>query len=255
MGFFDNQKKENGGYIFLSHSHADIETVRKIRNRLEEEGLEPLCFFLKCLSDESEIEDLIKREIDAREWFVFADSENSRNSRWVTLEREYINRTNSKKILSIDLTDEKSIEAVVQKIIHNLHVFISYQAKDVFLAREITKKLREKDYLVISPEDIVEAGSSYSSIITNAVTEASKDGLVILLLTADALNSKYVEYEINMAVQCGGNILPIIVGNVQLSCEMQYVLEPYPKYKLSEKPDEAEIDTLIDSIGRYIVGK
>ena len=87
MGFFNKKKIDNniqGGYIFLSHSREDIEKVREIRNSLEEEGFEPLCFYLKCLTDDSEIEDLIKREIDAREWFVFANSENSRKSRWVT---------------------------------------------------------------------------------------------------------------------------------------------------------------------------
>ena len=54
MGFFNKKKIDNniqGGYIFLSHSREDIEKVR---------------------------------EIDAREWFVFANSENSRKSRWVT---------------------------------------------------------------------------------------------------------------------------------------------------------------------------
>ena len=67
MGIFDQLQKSKGGYIFLSHSHEDIEKVREIRNSLEQDGFEPLCFYLKCLSDDSEIEDLIKREIDARE--------------------------------------------------------------------------------------------------------------------------------------------------------------------------------------------
>ena len=103
MSFFDKLKKAKGGYIFLSHSHDDIEKVREIRNSLEKNGFEPLCFYLKCLDDDSEIEDLIKREIDAREWFVFVNSENSRRSKWVTLEREYIERTNKKKSKSNDL--------------------------------------------------------------------------------------------------------------------------------------------------------
>ena len=103
MGIFDQLQKSKGGYIFLSHSHEDIEKVREIRNSLEQDGFEPLCFYLKCLSDDSEIEDLIKREIDAREWFVFVNSENSRKSKWVTLEREYILRTNRKKVITIDI--------------------------------------------------------------------------------------------------------------------------------------------------------
>ena len=43
-----------GGYVFISHSHQDIQKVRQIRNAMEEAGFEPLCFYLKCLSDEDE---------------------------------------------------------------------------------------------------------------------------------------------------------------------------------------------------------
>ena len=148
MGFFDKLKKSKGGYIFLSHSHDDIEKVRKIRNGLENKGFEPLCFYLKCLTDDSEIEDLIKREIDAREWFIFANSENARKSKWVTMEREYITRTDSKKIITIDLDDEKDVAEAINGILHNLRVYVSYSSRDNKIARRIKDKLEEKDYLV-----------------------------------------------------------------------------------------------------------
>ena len=60
------------GYVFISHSHKDIKKVRKIRNMIENSGFEPLYFFLKCLTDDV-VEGLIKREIDARDWFVYVD--------------------------------------------------------------------------------------------------------------------------------------------------------------------------------------
>lgn len=47
---------KNGGWVFISHSHQDISLVRKIRNHLESLGFEPLMFFLKCLSDDDEID-------------------------------------------------------------------------------------------------------------------------------------------------------------------------------------------------------
>lgn len=65
---------KEGGWVFLSHSHQDINKVRKIRNLLEQRGFEPLLFFLKCLTDDDEIEDLIKREITEREWFIYVVS-------------------------------------------------------------------------------------------------------------------------------------------------------------------------------------
>mgnify|MGYP000410830220 CR=1 FL=1 len=40
---------KNGGWIFIFHSHLDIDIVRRIRNKLEDRGFEPLMFFLKCI--------------------------------------------------------------------------------------------------------------------------------------------------------------------------------------------------------------
>ena len=137
MDFFDKLDSSKGGFIFLSHSHEDIKKVREIRNSLEERGFEPLCFYLKCLDDDSEIEDLIKREIDAREWFVFVNSENSRKSKWVTLEREYITKNNSKKIITVNIDDEKDVLKAVNKLTSNLRVYLAYSHKDIELAKKI----------------------------------------------------------------------------------------------------------------------
>lgn len=253
MGFFDNLKKSEGGYIFLSHSHADIEKVRKIRNSLEKDGFEPLCFYLKCLDDDSEIEDLIKREIDAREWFVFVNSENSRNSKWVTLEREYITKTNSKKIITIDIDDEQAIENTIYKIIHNLRIFISYSAKDSKIARRIKEKLEEKDYLVFFAPDSIPAGASYAQTISNAISEASKDGCVLLLLTPNSVNSPHILNEIDVAFSRNGNVIPVVIGDVELSGAMKYYLHQYHFYNLPENPTDVEIDRMINEIGQAII--
>lgn len=68
-----------GCWIFLSHSSYDIEKVRIVRNEFERLGHNPLAFQLKCLSTDTEegryeLDSLIKREIDARGWFVFCES-------------------------------------------------------------------------------------------------------------------------------------------------------------------------------------
>ncbi len=72
-------------YVFLSHSHKDYEKVSILRNLLENKGYRPIMFYLKCLDDNSEIDNLIKREIDCRAYFILCDSNNSRHSTWVTI--------------------------------------------------------------------------------------------------------------------------------------------------------------------------
>lgn len=253
MGFFDKLEKTEGGYIFLSHSHNDIEKVREIRNNLENEGFEPLCFYLKCLDDDSEIEDLIKREIDAREWFVFINSENARKSKWVTLEREYITRTDSKKIITVDLEDEQSVSDAIHKISHNLRIFISYSAKDESLARRIKNRFQIKDYLVFFAPDSIPAGSDFVAVIANAIVDASKDGAVIVLLTPNSIQSEWVQREIGFASHNGGKIIPVLVDDVELYGALLYDLGTIQTYNLKDNPTDDEIDEMIDKIGYAIL--
>lgn len=255
MGFFDKLEKSKGGFIFLSHSHHDIEKVRRIRNRLEEEGFDPLCFYLKCLDEDGEIEDLIKREIDAREWFVFADSPNSRKSKWVTLEREYIKSRNSKKILTVNLEDERAVGEMLEKLVHNLRVFISASAKDFDLACRIKKKMEEKDYMVFFGPDSLSAGSSFLDTMENAILEASREGAVLALLTPETVKSTYVEKELIFAIQNKGNVIGILVGEPELSGVMQDCLSICQCFYLPEQPDDAQLEQLVERISEAILAK
>ena len=258
MDFFRNLKKEGkeaeGGYVFLSHSHKDIEKVRKIRNMLEEEGLEPLCFYLKCLSDKKEIDGLIKREIDAREWFFYADSENARTSDWVTMERNYITAQNVKKIITADINDEESIALAVRKLTRGLRVYISHLAKDKLLVERIKKKLQEKDYLVFDPGSI-SPGIGFEDALSDAISDASKEGCVLALITPDAMKSKWVLLEFRYAIEQGGNVIPVIVGDVTLNEPLLALFGAIQHYCLSETPSDEEIEKMVDAIGQVIVNE
>ena len=251
-GFFEKLRKTKGGYIFLSHSHDDIEKVRKIRNALEKDGFEPLCFYLKCLEDDDEIADLIKREIDAREWFVFVDSENARKSRWVTLEREYITRTNSKKIITVDVNDATAVSAVLEKITHNLRIFLSYSLRDRAVAKKLRSKLQEKDYLVYWDDDLA-AGANWERSTANQIELASREGCVIVLLSENSMESDVVMNEILYAHHQGGNIIAVVLGDVTLPPHLDMLLRKRPFFRLSKNPTDEEMNRMIDYIGRSIL--
>ncbi len=76
-------------YVFVSHSQKDIIKVRQVRDYLERNSFEPILFNLKCITDSDELTDLVKREIDARKWFVYLDSTNARASSRVQAEVSY----------------------------------------------------------------------------------------------------------------------------------------------------------------------
>lgn len=252
----ENSNKSNkakGGYIFLSHSHDDIIKVREIRNFLENDGFEPLCFYLKCLSDDSEIEDLIKREIDAREWFVFVNSENARKSKWVTLEREYITSTNSKKIITINIDDENSISSALAKITNNLRIFISSSPKDITIARTIKNRLKEKDYLAFFAPDSVPYGVPYEKSVKNAIIKTSKSGCSLVLISKNSIKSAYVKHEIELAIDNCSKIIPVLLGDIEIDDYWKYLLLDTEWYRLPETPTEDEIDKMINLIGTAII--
>jgi hypothetical protein len=120
-----------GAWIFLSHSSKDWNEVRRIRNFLEEKGHRPLVFFLKCLTDHSELDGLIKREIEARTWFLLCDSQNARESGWVQAEAAFIKELDGKYHETIDL--EEAIETQLERIerlCRRATVFLSYSYMD-----------------------------------------------------------------------------------------------------------------------------
>ena len=135
--------------IFLSHSHQDEETVRKIRDVLEILNCEPLIFFLKCLDDNNtELEDFIKREIEARNIFLYCKSRNAEHSVWVQKDLAYIKSFDEKRLYEIDIENgfESGIVNLlicIQNIIKNNKVFILGTAADKQISLAISEYLAD----------------------------------------------------------------------------------------------------------------
>lgn len=256
MEFFKQLNKGSGGYIFLSHSHEDIRKVRLIRNDLENAGFEPLCFYLKCMdaANDEELWSLIRREIDARDLFVLVDSENSRNSTWVQREQAYIRGTNKDKILTVNLEDPDAVYRTIQKISHNMRIFISGSHKDGRVLRSLREKLAARDFLVFSEEDIP-VDSDWGKAISQAIVKASREGCVISLISKDSLQSPWAKRELMYAIENGDNVLPIILGDVELSGVFSFLLCNKARYNLSADPSDEELDRLADWFSQFMSRK
>ena len=143
--------------VFLSHSSKDIDKVRQIRNILETLQYEPLLFYLKCLDDDNKtLEDFIKKEIEARNCFIYCKSENSEKSAWVQKELEYIRNFDSKRLFTINI-DKPLQETLVQllqsitDIIKKNRVFIScsHAEPDKTFGNFLEKVLTQNGYDVV----------------------------------------------------------------------------------------------------------
>lgn len=241
----DSDGEYEGGYMFISHSHKDLKKVRILRNDLEEAGFEPLCFYLKCLTEHDEIEGLIKREIDAREWFIYADSPNSRASEWVRKEREYIDSLGNKKTLTVDLESETSMHDVARRIIKGLRVNLIYSVQDIDFIHKLSKKLIEKELQVTTYDN----AENVEGIIAN-IKKASENGANIIVLSKNSANSKYLMSELDFAFSYESLLLPVIIDiDLEEYPELQFMLINTP-HIYSKKPlkDEVDLNNFIDYV-------
>ncbi len=249
-------KNGEGGYVFISHSHQDIKEVRKIRNVMEEHGFEPLCFYLRCLSDDDEIEGIIKREIDSREWFVYIDSANARKSKWVQKEREYIKNLGDKKILEIDL-DCNDAESISDKIMKSMRVFVSYSIYDSELARRICNKFIERDLRVFYPDDSmpegVYEGEGFAARRFRELNSAALFGCVVVLFTKASIASEYIWKEMEFSCKNNARIIPVFVD---IKCEelngLEYYISKYQGVFIDSNSLDTDIDMLVDKVEKVL---
>jgi hypothetical protein len=208
-----------GAWIFLSHSHKDFGKVREIRNELEAQKHHPLLFFLKCLDDDSEIDSLIRREIEARSWFILCNSQNSRKSRWVQEERKIIAGLSSHTSATVDLDDSiPSQLSSISGLTKRASVFLSYASADQEMAGRIENALRANDFGVFSDLQIAH-GNSWQTSIKSAMDSAVERGSVLVLLSRSSLTSQWQQREILLALKHAEpgegrrNIIPIFLNS------------------------------------------
>ncbi len=179
---------DNEIWVFLSHSNKDYEKVRQVRNLLEEQKFRPLMFFLCCLDDDQEIDNLIKREIDHRTRFIYCESENSKESKWVQEEVKYIkSKDRVFETINLDLPIME-INKQLDTFRKKANIFISYQRDDTKLAKAIYNRLRKYEFNVWIASENIQNGGLFSRQIEDAILNAVNNGYVIALLNERILN-------------------------------------------------------------------
>ena len=249
-------KKSDGGYIFLSHSHLDIKQVRKIRNILEDSGYEPLCFYLKCLTDDDEVEGLIKREIDSRDIFLYVESKNSKKSKWVQKEREYINSLKDKSVYKISIDKIDDLEAAVKGVLRRTRVFLEYSMVDRNLYNKIKQKLIEKDLKVIDPLEENYNHTFWKFAFKKWIRLVCKEGCYVPIVTKNSLKSIYFKYLLEYAFKTNPNVVvPIIVGDLDMNEVRSLIHHDVIYEKISEEATEEEINEVYKTVKYVLTNK
>ncbi len=212
-------QRHSGAWIFVSHSHRDLEKVRQIRNELERRGHNPLLFFLKSMEDDdARLPELIRDEIKAREWFILCDSPQAKDSVWVQQEVELIKGMEGKVFETIDLSKELEIELhKIVRLSKRATVFLSYASADRAAADAIRRALIAHEFTVTSPEEFGVSAQPIQDVISTAIRDAIERGFVLVLLSPTSLKSRWCKYETEYALDLAkrsqrSNVIPVVIA-------------------------------------------
>ena len=236
------------GWVFISHSHLDIEIVRKIRNMLEAMGFNPLTFYLKCLTDDDEVADLIKREIKERDWFVFVNSDNSRASRWVRSERDYIEEIGGKNVFVIDAdAGDEQIAAELEAMTSQMQITLVSLEEDAAYREVVENLLLSHDYIVLS------------KVITK-VPETEEDlealldrGTTILLISENNLLSDEAHDILEEMVLSRKRIMPLYTGYADYESMLCAIYKDLPNTVVKKQLSEEEREKIFTLVQQHIM--
>ena len=235
------------GWVFISHSHLDIQIVRKIRNMLEAMGFNPLTFYLKCLTDDDEVADLIKREIRERDWFVFVNSDNSRASRWVRSERDYIEEIGGKNVYVIDAdAGDEQIAAELEAMTSQMQITIVSAEEDAPYREVLENLLLAHDYIVLSKvlPKVPETREDLEALLDRGTT--------ILLITENNHLSEICHAVLEEMVFSRKRIMPLYTGYADYESMLCAVYKDIPDAVLKKRLNEEEREKIFTLIRRHI---
>ena len=246
-----------GGYVFVSHSHLDLQEVRTVRNFLEKSGMEPILFYLRSMENGGEergrlLRQLIYEEIDAREFFLYLESTNAQKSEWVQEEIRYVREKYPEKLVVVPLAQgETEAKKQLQALVKKMRVFISHSGADFLLTQRLKGALVKRDFRVYINEDN-SPGTAWKNQMKKTVKDVSKEGSVIILLTRRSVQSVYVEMELRYALKCEGRVVPILVGDVDLSGTRLEFLKDYTHFRLEEPESDESLEKFVDQLTKEL---
>jgi hypothetical protein len=213
--------------IFISHSSNDVVVARAVRNLLEDRNhkfVELIGLAFLTLATEKDVFDLLEKEVQARDWLLLIDSENARASKYVQFEIETAQRL-KKPFYSIDCNRflghsnryeiEKILKPCVATFSRGLRLFLSYARRDRQVV-QIEDALRSEKYEIWDATTEISPGVDFIAQIRKGIEYVAEQGIFVLFLTKESVQSQWVHAEISSALQLNALFLPILMEKVDL---------------------------------------
>ena len=134
-------------------------------------------------------------------------------------------------------------------------MFISYANSDREVAKVLEDMLVRKDYSVWTPQEKLKLDDLWESQISDAILRCAYKGFFVILISEASVRSKYVEKELAFATSQGALIVPIIIGNPNITPELRNWLGNRKCERVSESPKEEELRHIIEGFDSVVKKK
>lgn len=204
---------DSKAWIFVSHASADLDQVRRVRNYLEARCGSPLLFNLRALTEPEEFWPLIKREIEARHFFLYCDSKAAEDSPWVRREREAVrNSDRPKRIGAVRVDDGELDYSSLDDFIRKTKVFLNYAAHDEARVAPFYAALKGAGFTILNDEQAL--AFDLCERVDQILSAAAAEGWVVSFFTRQSLQTPSALAEIAMGKTLGAQFAPVFLEPV-----------------------------------------
>jgi hypothetical protein len=203
-------------WIFVSHASDDLAQVRKVRNYLEEKGASPLLFHLLALKEPEEFWPIIEKEIEARNFFLYCESEIARTREWVRRERTAVADAAKKKPVRIGEIRVDGPELDLRRLdafLALIRVFPSFAHSDRERVEPYLAALEGGGFQVFR-ETSLTAGGNWQNEMAHELELAARDGWVIAFLSRASVSSLWVRDELRASAELGAKYIAVAIEPV-----------------------------------------
>jgi hypothetical protein len=219
-------RSDHHRWIFVSHASDDLVQVRKVRNYLEEKGASPLLFHLLALNEPEEFWPIIAKEIEARNFFLYCESEIARTREWVGRERaavEAVRKTKAVRIGSIRVDGAELDLGSLDAFLALIRVFPSFSRRDMEQVRPYLGAIEEAGFQVYDAINEMSASANVADEIANQLKLAARDGWVVAFLSHSSVKSPWVQFELSMAQELGAKFIPVMIEPIDIPHDLHAI--------------------------------